>query len=80
MVNILIPSTQVIRMLPGGLVVLGLFVVEPVDNIFTTKYEGILKSILTTMNKSLSRNPYYGAQFGKNSEKVVIHFHPTTKK
>lgn len=67
-------------MLPGGLVVLGIFVVEPVENIFTTKYEGIIKSILTVMNKSLSRNPHYGVDFGEGNEKLVIHFQPSTKK
>ena len=67
-------------MLPGGLYVLGIYVIEPVENIFTTKYEGVIKSLLSTLNKSLSRNLHYGTEFGTNNEKILIHFNPTTKK
>ena len=67
-------------MLPGGLCVLGIYVVEAIDNIFTTKFEGTIKSLLATITKSLSRNVHYGAEFGTNNEKVVLHFNPKTKK
>jgi len=67
-------------MLPGGLCVLGIYVVESIDSIFTTKFEGTIKNILVTLNKSLSRNVHYGAEFGTNNEKVVFHFNPNTKK
>jgi hypothetical protein len=73
-------SFQVIRMLPGGLFILGIYVVEPLESIFTTKYEATIKNLLSTLNKSLSRNVHYGAEFGANNEKIVFHYNPKTKK
>lgn len=74
-------AKQVIRMLPGGLQILGLYVIEKTDNLFTQKYEPSLKSLYVHLNKGLSRNPFYGSEFGfEKNEKLIFHFNPQTKK
>lgn len=68
-------------MLPGGLQILGLYVIEKADNLFTQKYEPSLKSLYVHLNKGLSRNPFYGSEFGtEKNEKLIFHFNPQTKK
>lgn len=74
-------AKQVIRMLPGGLQILGLYVIEKADNLFTQKYEPSLKSLYVHLNKGLSRNPFYGSEFGaEKNEKLIFHFNPQTKR
>ncbi|CAL8140933.1 unnamed protein product [Orchesella dallaii] len=73
-------AKQVIRMLPGGIQILGLYVIEKCDNLFTQKYEPALKSLYVHLNKGLSRNPFYGSDFGDKNEKLIFHFNPSTKK
>jgi len=64
-------AKQVIRMLPGGLYVIGLYVKEKAE-IFTSKYENILKSLITSVNKGLSRNVYYCSDY--RDDKIILHF------
>lgn len=74
-------AKQVIRMLPGGLQILGLYVIEKTENLFTQKYEPSLKSLYVHLNKGLSRNPFYGTDFGtEKNEKLIFHFNPQSKK
>lgn len=64
------------RMLPGGMYVLGIFIVAAEDILlpFATK----IKSILSQVNKQLSANPYlYGNT--KNTEKLVLCYNSSTQ-
>lgn len=47
-------AKHVTRMLPGGMWVLGLFIVGPEDTLETTSNVQILKSVLSTIHKTLS--------------------------
>jgi len=72
-------TKQVIRMLPGGLTVVGLYAVEPVENLFTSKYETIIKSLISSgINKGLNKNPFYGNS-GLTSDRIILHYNPSSK-
>lgn len=59
------------RMLPGGMYVLGIFVVSQEDVLSPLNPK--IKSILLQINKQLSSNPYlYGN--AENSEKLVLNY------
>ncbi|XP_017760442.1 PREDICTED: protein odr-4 homolog [Eufriesea mexicana] len=62
-------AKHVTRMLPGGMRVLGTFIVGPEDIINDNSSVQKLKSVLTTMHKYLSHNKYL---YGNNNEEHLI--------
>lgn len=64
------------RMLPGGMFVLGIFIVSPED--LLSQFNSKIKGILTTVHKQLEDNSYlYG---NENSEKLVLNYCTKTEK
>lgn len=68
------------RMLPGGMFVLGIFIVSP-EGLFENTIQMIkVRSMLTQIYKVLKDNKYLYALPDQNSfEKLVLHFHTTSK-
>lgn len=64
------------KMLPGGVYVLGLFVVSDED-IFSP-FSSKVKSLLNTVNKTLSSKEYLSGSV--DNEKLVFHYSPKTQK
>jgi hypothetical protein len=62
---------QLLRMLPGGLNVIGLYVIHRGD-IFTQKYETNVKSLLGSLVRQLGKKANYAGQ--PEEEKVVFHY------
>lgn len=66
-------------MLPGGMWVLGIFIVGPGDLFSDVSLQSKLISLLSYMYKCLSRNPYlYGNS--PATEKLILHLSTDTKK
>ncbi|XP_060818557.1 protein odr-4 homolog isoform X2 [Bombus pascuorum] len=71
-------AKHVIRMLPGGIRVLGAFIVGPEDVLHNNNNVQKLKSILTTMQKSLSCNKYLHGD--NNEEHLILYLNSVTQK
>uniref|UniRef100_A0A1B6CVJ3 Protein odr-4 homolog n=1 Tax=Clastoptera arizonana TaxID=38151 RepID=A0A1B6CVJ3_9HEMI len=72
-------ALQVTRMLPGGMWVLGLFIIGPGDIFSDQSCHSKLNSILFSINKHLSSNPHlYGN--GPSSEKLIFHLSSSSQK
>lgn len=70
---------QVTRMLPGGMWVLGIFIVGPEDTLDNTSNVQKLKSVLGAIHKTLSWNNKYLC--GNNQdEKLILSFNSITQK
>ncbi|XP_071858312.1 protein odr-4 homolog isoform X2 [Bombus fervidus] len=71
-------AKHVIRMLPGGIHVLGIFIVGPKDILHNNNNIQKLKFILTTMQKSLSCNKYLCED--NNEEHLILNLNSVTQK
>lgn len=72
-------AKQVTRLLPGGMWVLGVFIIGPGDIFSEPSSQTKLISILSYLFKCLGRNPYmYGN--GPASEKLIFYLSTDTKK
>nr|XP_023014162.1 protein odr-4 homolog [Leptinotarsa decemlineata] len=69
-------AKQTTRMLPGGMSVLGVFLVSPDD--LLTPFHSKLKLILQTIHKQLDMNKYLHGN--PSSEKLVLHFSSKSRK
>ncbi|KAK5645785.1 hypothetical protein RI129_004249 [Pyrocoelia pectoralis] len=70
-------ARHVTRMLPGGMYVLGLFIVSQED-IFSSTCISKLKTILSQVHKKLNANTFlYGTPNG--CEKLVLHYSPSSR-
>lgn len=72
-------AKQVTRMLPGGMWVLGVFVVGPGDVFAETTSLAKLNSILININKHLNNNRFFCGNSG-NTEKLLLHVSTDTQR
>ncbi|XP_075233197.1 protein odr-4 homolog [Lycorma delicatula] len=72
-------ARQVTRMLPGGMWVLGIFIIGPGDLFNDASCQSKMISLLSYMYKCLSRSPYLHGN-SPASEKLVFHLSTDTKK
>ncbi|XP_033343440.1 protein odr-4 homolog [Bombus vosnesenskii] len=71
-------AKHVTRMLPGGMRVLGTFIVGPEDISHNNNNVQKLKSVLTTMQKNLSCNKYLCGD--NNEEHLILYLNSVTQK
>lgn len=72
-------AKQVTRMLPGGMWVLGMFIVGPGDVFAETTSLAKLNSVLININKHLNNNRYFCGN-SPSSEKLLLHLSTDTQR
>ncbi|XP_034183464.1 protein odr-4 homolog [Osmia lignaria lignaria] len=71
-------AKHVTRMLPGGMQVLGIFIVGPEDTINNNTYVQKFRSVLTAIQKNLSQNKYLCGN--SNDENLILCLNSITQK
>ncbi|NP_001070705.1 protein odr-4 homolog isoform 2 [Mus musculus] len=71
-------ASQVSRMLPGGLVVLGIFIITTLE--LADDFQNALRRLIFSMEKSMSRKRLWDVTEDEVSERVTLHICSSTKK
>uniref|UniRef100_A0A8C6GXP1 Protein odr-4 homolog n=1 Tax=Mus spicilegus TaxID=10103 RepID=A0A8C6GXP1_MUSSI len=71
-------ASQVSRMLPGGLVVLGIFIITTLE--LADDFQNALRRLIFSMEKSMSRKRLWNVTEDEVSERVTLHICSSTKK
>ncbi|XP_051003505.1 protein odr-4 homolog [Acomys russatus] len=71
-------ATQVSRMLPGGLVVLGIFIITTLE--LADDFQNALRRLIFSVEKSMNRKKLWTATEEEVSERVILHICSSTKK
>ena len=67
-------------MLPGGMNILGVYVVDPRDTIFSFTTEPRVKSMISCVMKGISKSSWYDVASEDQIEKLFVHYNPRSKK
>ncbi|XP_037681084.1 protein odr-4 homolog [Choloepus didactylus] len=71
-------ANQVSRMLPGGLLVLGVFIITTLE--LANDFQNTLRRLVFAMEKSVSKNRLWNLTKEEVSERVTLHICSSTKK
>lgn len=71
-------ANQVSRMLPGGLVVLGVFIITTLE--LADDFQNAMRRLIFSMEKSMSRKRLWNVTEDEVSERVTLHICSSTKK
>lgn len=71
-------ATQVSRMLPGGLAVLGIFIVTTLE--LADDFQNALRRLIFSVEKSINRKRLWNVTEEDVSERVILHICSSTKK
>ncbi|GAB1285524.1 Protein odr-4 homolog [Apodemus speciosus] len=70
-------ASQVSRMLPGGLMVLGIFIISTLE--LADDFQNALRRLIFSMEKSMSRKRLWNVTEDEVSERVTLHICSSTK-
>lgn len=71
-------ASQVSRMLPGGLVVLGIFIITTLE--LADDFQNALRRLIFSVEKSMNRKRLWNVTEEEVSERVILHICSSTKK
>uniref|UniRef100_A0A6J0DGU7 Protein odr-4 homolog n=1 Tax=Peromyscus maniculatus bairdii TaxID=230844 RepID=A0A6J0DGU7_PERMB len=71
-------ASQVSRMLPGGLVVLGIFIITTLE--LADDFQNALRRLIFSVEKSMNRKRLWSVSEEEVSERVILHICSSTKK
>uniref|UniRef100_A0A8D2B2F5 Protein odr-4 homolog n=1 Tax=Sciurus vulgaris TaxID=55149 RepID=A0A8D2B2F5_SCIVU len=71
-------ANQVSRMLPGGLLVLGVFIITTLE--LANDFQNALRRLIFAMEKSMNRKRLWNFKEDEVSERVILHICSSTKK
>ncbi|XP_042638508.1 protein odr-4 homolog [Orycteropus afer afer] len=71
-------ANQVSRMLPGGLLVLGVFIITTLD--LANDFQNALRRLVFAVEKSINKKRLWSLTEGEVSERVTLHICSSTKK
>lgn len=71
-------ASQVSRMLPGGILVLGIFIITTLE--LANDFQNALRRLIFSMEKSISRKRLWNFTEEEVSERVILHVCSSTKK